>query len=131
MEDRAPAARSGERLVGDEDLQWLLDIYATGDGALSINAGRAAQELYQPDAVDHSNIVLGLADEEPASGLFSYWRSVIELNSETAVAAREQWREHARRQRELAQRRDSERDDEWVNPRIAEGIAEGSCWRCL
>ena len=117
--------RDGE-LVHDDDLAWLVEVYAASDGVIKVNAGRAAQELYKPDLVHHSSIVLGLSDDDPAAELFTYWRSVIELEFEAAIAAREQWREHARRQRELSRRREGERGDEWVNPRIAEEIAKAA-----
>lgn len=117
--------RGGE-LVHDDDLAWLVEVYTTCDGVTRVNAGRAAQELYKPDLVSHSSIVLGLSDDHPASELFTYWRSVMELDSATAVAARDQWREHARRQRELSRKREGERGDEWVNPRIAEDIAKAA-----
>lgn len=117
--------RGGE-LAHDDDLAWLVEVYAAADGLIRVNAGRAAQELYKPDLVHHSSIVLGLSDDDPAAELFTYWRSVIELDSEVAGAAREQWREHARRRRELSRRREGERGDEWVNPRIAEEIAKAA-----
>lgn len=118
-----PPRRGGE-LVHDDDLAWLLDLYASSDGSLKVNAGRAAQELYKPELFDHSGIVLSLPDDNPAAPLFAYWRSAIELDSEAAIAARGQWREHARRRRELSRNGQGESGDEWVNPRIAEEIAK-------
>jgi hypothetical protein len=117
--------RGGE-LIHDDDLGWLVEVYAASDGVIRVNAGRAAQELYKPDLVPHSNIVLGLSHDHPASELFTYWRSVIELDSEAAVAARNQWREHARRQRQLSRSHEGEQGAEWVNPRIAAEVAKAA-----
>lgn len=117
---------SGGDVVHDEDLSWLIELYAASDGLTRLNAGRAAQELYKPEQVEHSSIVLGLSDDHPAAELFTYWRAVTELASEAALTARDQWREHARRRRELSRKREGERGDEWVNPRIAEDIAKAA-----
>lgn len=117
--------RGGE-LIRDDDLEWLVEVYATSEGVTRANAGRAARELYNPAIVSHSSIVLGLSDDHPASELFTYWRSVMKFDSATAVAARDQWREHTRRQRELSRTREGDRGDEWVNPRIAEDIAKAA-----
>ena len=69
----------GDQLVTEEDLQWLIDLYVKSDGSTKDNAGRAAQLLYTPSLATHSNIVLGLAHDDPAADLFTHWRSMVQI----------------------------------------------------
>ncbi|WP_069115050.1 NACHT domain-containing protein [Jiangella alba] len=114
----------GDRLIDDDDLEWLIDVYVSSDGVTRVNAGRAAQTVLRSDLVSHSDVVLGLADDHPAAGLFAYWRTPVEFDSEAAVAARTQWYERSPRGRERKQAGEGESADQWVNPRIAENIAK-------
>ncbi|MFI2488526.1 hypothetical protein ACH47X_16570 [Promicromonospora kroppenstedtii] len=121
--DQSPGL--GGALLLDDDLEWLIEVYATSDGLLRSNAGRAAQQLVNPALVAHSSVVLGLPDGHPARELFAYWHSAIELDSAEANKARDQWRERAERRRRRLHRQ-SERDDDWVNPRIAADLAKAA-----
>lgn len=114
----------GMVLVYDEDLEWLIDVYAAADGTLRENAGRAARELLKPHLAAHSSIILELPEDHAAAELFRDWRSVVELDSEAAVEARQKSQERARRRLEISRRRKEERSDDWVNPRIAEEIGK-------
>lgn len=113
----------GEAVVRDDDLAWLIECYVTSDGTLAENIGHAARALYRPESEAHSSIVLGLDDAHPAASLFADWRTVIELDSKAAAAARARWQEHAQMMAKLEERRKPKDADAWVNPRIAEGVA--------
>jgi hypothetical protein len=113
-------------LLRNDDLGWLIEVYSTSDGALRENAGRAAQRLVNPGLVAHSNIVLDLPDDHPASDLFTDWRRAVRLDSEEANRDRDLWRKLAERRRARTQGREGKPDDEWVNPRIAEDVAKAA-----
>lgn len=115
--------QAGE-LLRDDDLEWLIELYAGSDGELRVNAGRAAQIICKPALVAHSTIVLALQEDHPASGLFSHWRLAVEVDSDAANAARDQWRDHALRRRALSRPGEGGRGDEWVNGRIAEDVTK-------
>jgi hypothetical protein len=88
-------------LVGSDDLAWLIEQYASAEGTLEENLKTVLTHVYNPFDTAHSERVLDLPDDHPAAEVFGFWRSVIELDSPEADAARSQWREHVERMERL------------------------------
>ncbi|MFE7223516.1 NACHT domain-containing protein [Nocardioides sp. NPDC057577] len=109
----------GLRLLSEADLEWLIEQYRYADGTLRTNIATALHYLYRPDLVAHSDVVLGLSDNDPAAEIFSSWRAVVLLASPEAAQARAQWAQWADRRRKREERRATEAKDAWVNPKIA------------
>lgn len=115
----------GQALIRASDFGWLIDQYDQADTSLREGIATALRHMYNPGDVSHSDIVLGIGDTHPAAELFTYWRSVIYLDSQQAADARESWRD-IYRYRDERRRRDASAPDKWVNPRIVELAREAA-----
>lgn len=114
-------------LIQATDFAWLVTQYEKAPEPLRTGMGAALKHLHNPLNTTHSEVVLSLADDHPVAGLFTYWRTPVELDSAEAAEARSQWSEIYGR-REERRRRATEPKDAWVNPRIidaARGAADG------
>lgn len=106
-------------LIQATDFAWLITKYEEASEPLRTGIGTALRQLHNPSNTAHSEVVLSLADDHPVAGLFTYWRTTVDLDSAEAAEARGQWREIYGR-REERRRRATGPIDAWVNPRIIE-----------